>query len=192
LISARQTTDALRRLDIRDCARAGVLRPGHASRWIWRRGGEVTGTINVVAEDWRLILSYRHRSDGGEWQDEIYPVHIVRTPCHYGGSRPWFVCPVDGCGRRVAILYDAQIFACRRCHRLAYASTREGTADRAARRADRIRDRLGWTPGILNGAELWRKPKWMRWPTFGRLAREHKRHAARALATMVQPFPGLR
>ena len=62
-----------------------MLRPGHACRWIWRRGGEVTGTINMVAEDARLILSYRHRSDGGEWQDETYPVHIVRTPCHYGG-----------------------------------------------------------------------------------------------------------
>ena len=22
------------------------------------------------------------------------------TDCHYGGSRPWFVCPRKGCGRR--------------------------------------------------------------------------------------------
>jgi len=142
-ISARRTTDALRRLDIRECARSGVLRPGYACRWIWRRGGKVTGTVNLLALDDRLILSYRHRSIGGEWQDETYPALIARTPCHYGGSRPWFVCPVDGCCRRVAILYGAQIFACRCSHRLAYAGTPEGTADRAARRADRIRDRLG-------------------------------------------------
>ena len=123
----------------RECARSGVLRPGYACRWIWRLGGKVTGTVNLLALDDRLILSYRHRSIGGEWQDETYPALIARTPCHYGGSRPWFVCPVDGCGRRVAILYGAHIFACRRSHHLAYAGTREGTADRAARRADRIR-----------------------------------------------------
>jgi hypothetical protein len=78
------------------------LRPGYACRWIWQRGGKVTGTVNLLALDDRLILSYRHRSIGGEWQDETYPALIARTPCHYGGSRPWFVCP-DGCGRRVAI-----------------------------------------------------------------------------------------
>jgi hypothetical protein len=72
-ISAGRTTDALRRLDIRECARSGVLRPGYACRWIWRRGGKVTGTVNLLALDDRLILSYRHRSIGGEWQDETYP-----------------------------------------------------------------------------------------------------------------------
>jgi hypothetical protein len=56
LISGRQTTDALRRLDIRQCARAGVLRPGHACRWIWRRGGEVTGTINIACRGWPTDL----------------------------------------------------------------------------------------------------------------------------------------
>ena len=35
---------------------------------------------------------------------------------------------------------------------LAYASAREDAGDRAARRADRLRARLGWEPGILNGA----------------------------------------
>jgi Transposase DDE domain len=27
------------------------------------------------------------------------------TPCNYGGARPWFLCPMDGCRRRVAVLY---------------------------------------------------------------------------------------
>jgi hypothetical protein len=71
----------------------------------------------------------------------------------------------------VAKLYSGNIFACRHCYRLAYPSQREALYDRAARRADKIRDRLGWEPGILNGEGL--KPKGMHWKTFGRLCVKH-------------------
>jgi hypothetical protein len=74
-----------------------------------------------------------------------------------------FICPAAGCGRRVATLYGDGIFACRRCYRLAYFSSRDDVGDRAARRADRLRARLGWELGILNGEGG--KPKWMRWRT---------------------------
>ena len=42
-------------------------------------------------------------------------------------------------------------------------SQREPDYDRAARRVDRIRDKLGWEPGILNG-KGW-KPQGMHWHT---------------------------
>ena len=44
--------------------------------------------------------------------------------------------------------------------------------DRAARRADRIRDRLGWPGGILEGSG-WGKPKGMHWRTYERMSDEH-------------------
>jgi predicted RNA-binding Zn-ribbon protein involved in translation (DUF1610 family) len=75
------------------------------------------------------------------------------------------------CGRRVALLYGGAIFACRHCHRLAYRCQREAPHYRAARRAEGIRQRLRWEPGILNDAGD--KPKGMRWRTFGRLASEY-------------------
>jgi hypothetical protein len=71
----------------------------------------------------------------------------------------------------VAVLFGGELFACRHCYRLAYPSTREDARDRAARRAEAIRARLGWKPGILNGTGG--KPKWMRWRTFERLVTEH-------------------
>ena len=43
----------------------------------------------------------------------------------------------------------------------------------AARKADRLRDKLGWEPGILNGNGI--KPKGMHWRTFERLKAEQKK-----------------
>lgn len=164
---AKATTGDYPPLDVRRLAREGALTPGYRGRWQW---GE-TASIQVWSERDHVILTYRRRRGVAEWRDENYAVRVVRTPCHLGGSRAWFICPVAGCGRRVAILYGGGIFACRHCHKLAYPSSREDAGDRAARRAERLRAKLGWQPGILNGEEG--KPKWMRWRTFERLALEH-------------------
>jgi len=115
-----------------------------------------------------------------------YPVYLDWTDCNLAGRRPWFRCPARGCGRRVAILYGGSIFACRHCHQLAYASQREAGYDRAARKADRIRDKLGWEPGILNGEGG--KPKGMHWRTFERLQTEHDALVGESLAGMARRF----
>jgi hypothetical protein len=92
-------------------------------------------------------------------------VRIVRVPCRFGGSRPYFICPgvVHGitCGRRVVKLHGTgRYFLCRHCYRLAYASQSEGTRDRAIRRARKIRESLGGDPNIT--APFPKKPPRMR------------------------------
>lgn len=183
---AKSSTDDYRTLDVRRWAREGMLRPGHWGGWQWTRNGEVVASIRMRAEADRVILMYRHRSGSEEWKDAEYPVRIVRTPCNLGGTRPWFLCPALGCGRRVAILYGGGIFACRHCYQLAYASAREDAGDRATRRADRIRARLGWEPGILNGSGD--KPKWMRWRTFYRLTEQHDQLVNRSMHAVALKF----
>nr|VFK12706.1 MAG: hypothetical protein BECKLPF1236B_GA0070989_103931 [Candidatus Kentron sp. LPFa] len=83
----------------------------------------------------------------------------------------------------MAILYGGGIFACRHCYQLAYPSQRETGYDRMARQADRIRDKLGWEPGILNG-NGW-KPKGMHWNTFERLTAQHDAFVQVSLAGMA-------
>lgn len=177
----RDAVEDYRSLDVRRRQRDGYLEPGRRFSWQWTRDRETLASINVRTEADRVILNYRHRSGGEEWQSEQYSVRLDRTACTYGRTRAWFICPAVGCGRRVAILYlGGAIFACRHCYRLAYTSQREEAYDRQARRADTIRARLGWEPGILNGNE-W-KPKGMHWRTFDRLAAEHDAFVGESLA----------
>jgi hypothetical protein len=179
-LGERGTTDAYHSIDVRRWKRDGLLKPHQAFGWQWSRHGEVAASIRVRTESERVILTYRHRRGGDDWKDERYPVYLEWTPCHLGGQRPWFLCPARGCGRRLAILYGGGMFACRHCYQLAYQSQRESDYDRAARRADRIREKLGWEPGILNG-EGW-KPKGMHWNTFERLTAQHNAFVSASLS----------
>jgi hypothetical protein len=183
---ANATTDDYRAIDVRHWQRDGFLTPGRIFGWQWTRNDEVTASIQVRVETDRVCLIYRHRSAGGDWKDENYPVWFDRTACNLGGQRLWFRCPARGCNRRVAILYGGGIFACRHCYRLAYPSQREASDYRALRRADRIRARLGWVPGIVNGGGF--KPKGMHWRTFMRLFSEYNTCVDQSLAGMALRF----
>ncbi len=181
----KDTTDDCRALDVRFFQRDGVLVAGRSFTTSWMRNGKAIASIQVKVEVDRVILDYRHQSNGGEWESQNYPVRIEWTACNYGGSRAWFLCPAQGCGRRVAKLFlGSAIFACRHCYRLAYACQRENVDDRATRRADKIRDRLAWEPGILNGHGS--KPKGMHWRTYQRLTIKHDAHFGISLNIMQQ------
>lgn len=160
----KSTTGDMRPLDVRSLQRGGLLAPGLAFGWQWTVNGREVSSIRMRAEADRVILNYQSRSHGGEWQPMEYPVRLEWTACTLGGRRPWFLCPARGCGRRVAVLFGGSIFACRHCHKLAYESQRERDDDRAMRRADTIRRRLGWRAGIANPTGS--KPKGMHWRTL--------------------------
>ena len=107
-----------------------------------------------------------------EWQNVEQPTQIVWMPCRFGGARPYFVCPgiVNGivCSRWVTKLYGAgRYFLCRHCYQLAYASQREDRYDRALRRANNIRVRLGGEPGVASAFPT--RPKGMHRETYERL-----------------------
>lgn len=169
--SGKSTTGNMRALDVRRFQRDGLLTPGGSFVWSWTRNGETMASIQIRAETNRVVLDYRNRSNGGEWQQMEYPVYLEWSDCTLGGQRVWFQCPATGCGRRVAILYGGRVFACRHCQRLAYESQRESYDDRALRRADTIRTQLGWRPGIANPTGG--RPKGMHWRTYWRLMKEY-------------------
>jgi hypothetical protein len=178
-----ECTSDYRSIDIRRWQRDGLLNAGRQFNWQWSCNGKAIANIDVKAEIGLVRLSYSCRKIGDEWESQAYPVMLQTTPCHYGGMRYWFICPAVGCSRRVALLYlGDKIFACRHCYQLAYQSQRETDDDRRIRKADKIRDKLNWEPGILNG-NGW-KPKGMHWKTFWRLQAEHETHVDQSLIAM--------
>jgi hypothetical protein len=160
-------------IDVRQWHRERRLCPGHQFSWSWTRGGEPAGTVTVRVESAAVVLNYRCDSSGsGEWKSIQQKVPITLTACHLGGQRPWFVCSVYNngryCGRRAAILYAAgELFACRRCHGLSYASQQQTPLYRNLEKARTIRMRLGGTADLL--APFPAKPKGMHRRTFQRL-----------------------
>jgi hypothetical protein len=187
--SGKATTEDSLPLDIRRLERAGVLKPGRVCTWQWTVNERVRAAIGVRAEAGNITLSYNYTTHGRSAEAISQTIWMESTACALGGHRRWFACPA--CGRRVAVLYGAgRLFACRRCKGLAYASQGESGDDRAARRADRIRKRLGWMPGILNGPGT--RPKGMHRRTYERLLAEHEAFVGRSLAGMARKLGILR
>jgi len=183
-LQSKNTTNDHHQFDVRRLQRDGFLKPGRTFSWQWKSGNKVMATVNVHTEVNKLKLCYKQRLNENEWKDMSYPVWLDWTWCNYGNWRAWFLCPAEGCGRRVAILYGGAIFACRHCYKLAYPCQRETTFDRAARRANRIRGRLGWEEGIFNLPDG--KPKGMHWKTFERLSHQHNLYCITSLDGMRQ------
>lgn len=133
--SSQETTEGYLQLDVRWLRRERALRSGAQGTVRWLSRGRETASIRYRTEVNAIIVSYKHQKRGGEWESLVYPIQLERTPCHYGGSRTWFLCPASGCGKRVAVLYGARIYACRHCRELVYPSQHEGRSERATERA---------------------------------------------------------
>jgi hypothetical protein len=172
--SSKNTTSEYLRLDIRRLRQEGVLERCGTVSWQWTRNDEPYANIHIRPEADRVVLAYRHRRGGNDWQSKEYPVYLVQSHCHLGGARKWFLCPARGCGRRVAVLYGGGIFACRQCHQLAYDSQREQPHDRALSRLQKLHIRLGGSGAVADG--LPPKPKRMHRKTYGALANRFLRH----------------
>ena len=158
-------------VDINQLREKGCLRPGWSSSCQWIVGNEVA-SINLLAEADRLSLSFTLRVGDGKWEDMTEAIPIVHLPCRFGGSRPYFICPGPGdgtdCGRRITKLHlSHRYFLCRHCNQLAYASQFEQPWQRALRRANKLKQRLGIDVEI--GDPFPDKPKGMWKSTYGRL-----------------------
>lgn len=115
-----------------------------------------------------------------------WPVTIATTPLHYGGHRRWLVCPRCKI-KRQALYIDKNTPTCRVCLGARYSSQHDNRRDRLYRRANAIRKRLGWPPGIARPPG--EKPGRMHWQTFKRLQDELDQLTA-ALTINVEKWVG--
>jgi hypothetical protein len=121
-------------------------------------------------------------------------ISIVHRQCRFGGTRAYFICPGPGggteCGRRVIKLHlSGRYFLCRRCNQLAYATQYEQAWQRALRRANKLKQRLGMDFGIADPFP--EKPKGMWALTYGCLLNEISRTEILANEAQVNMFKRL-
>lgn len=118
-------------LDTSDLRRWKLLTPGTRSgSFHWGEGEKrstVGYTLAAEAASATLVPTYNIVKTGERME---YSIRLVTTPCHFGGLRWWFICPlvVSGvaCGGRVRKLYlPGRYFGCRKCLDLTYRSTQE-------------------------------------------------------------------
>jgi hypothetical protein len=139
---ARDTTEQYPSVNISALRKQGVLDSGiGVVPWYW--WGQLTA---VIASEFRygLLILHCSRRYGDDWRFFSQQVDLDQTPCHFGGLRDWFLCPV--CTERVGVLYAARnIFACRHCLNLTYQSTRDNGLVRPVKKQRRIIKKLGGT-----------------------------------------------
>lgn len=101
------TVEYCDRLDsFRDAAQSGRYTAA------WSSGNAIVLTVGEDA----VWLAYQ--AGRGAVSEQVA---LSKLPNHYGGARPFFLCP--GCGRRVRFLYLRwERFRCRHCARLNYLS----------------------------------------------------------------------
>lgn len=119
-------------------------------------------------------ISYTLTERNGEKTDIDTEVACEWTPCNYGGSRRWFICP--SCQERVGVLFMGKGIACRRCWRMTY-PCQQDRSERGWAMYYRLLDKMG---GIDGG-----KPLRMRWATYERLQAKANRIAGRNLIPLL-------
>ncbi len=153
--------DHHRQIDIRRWARESMIKDGGYFGWQWQQDGKQVASIGVrVNSADMLTLIYRLERDE-VWREESIPIRLAKTACHYGGERPWFICP--HCGRQAAILYLASgKWFCRESLKLTYASQSEDYLDRLNRKKSKLEAKLQGS----------RKPKGMHQISYERLKQQ--------------------
>lgn len=91
-----------------------------------------------------------------------YNIPIEKQPCHFGGYRYYFRCPISHCNKRMRKLYHHDcVFACRRCFKLGYWSQTLTPSIRFGQMERKVEKKLESL-----GGSRYTKPKHMRWKSF--------------------------
>lgn len=185
----KTTEEEVHRIDLRYLQKHGPLAPFSSGNLTWSCRGELSGSIRFCVKPDQMVLIYRAKANGGDWQSMEEPVWFDRTPCNYGGERLWFLCP--DCRSRVVVLYGTGLrFLCRSCSNLSYASQNETLQGRMMRKSRKIRRRLGASESLFD--TIWQRPKGMHKRTFQALRERASEAEAISWAETVRHLPGLK
>lgn len=185
-LDAKSVTSSYLCIDAAHLKKHGALEPG--GEFILRfeaRNAEVAGE----AEETVVWFNYAVRK-GDDFEEQLYRVPLSFTQTQFKSERVWFLCPNIDCGYRVAKLYIGNKLGCRHCLKLSHQSKNESLSERMARKADKIRIKLGWQEGIFSPEEG--RPTGMHRQTFERLVKHYRELRNIAILAIPDEFPRLK
>ena len=175
--STKAKLEDCKRIEVGKLHKDGLLKPGLRFGWGWTRDDKQIGNICIETYTDHIRLIYKWTRGDSPCKDENQRVPIDYTPCHYGGSRPWFRCP--NCLKRVGLLYDARgAFSCRHCSGLAYRTQSESELDRLFTKKHKFERSISDESGYPS------KPKGMHQTTWRKLMNRYIRYQ-KASDTMI-------
>ncbi len=195
VIHRKLRVDQVHRLDLAVLRRHGALDPAkvghtwHCKMWLGLGGVLSDVVYGVGVEAGRRWLALGH-IEGPEYQERLYPVELTATPCHFGGQRWWFWCPLRvgsiPCRRRCRILYrpyGARYFGCRECWRLTYRCRQlhRNVAYEGPGRTLELLDEMTRHPRLRS-----RRKVWLRAQRMERCNRATRRFLARMTARLAK------
>lgn len=162
-LHAKRTTDTMPAIDIRQVHRLTKLTAGLDGNMSWPRLNNCPEVVSIHIESTYIQFTYLRNTGKGTAKEINNVVSLDRTECHYGGERPWFLCPE--CVSRVAIIYLGEKgFACRSCNELTYESQTLSPMNRLIRKAQKFREGLGGSGNLFEPFP--EKPPGMHWRTY--------------------------
>ncbi len=175
----RPTVESESALSVTWILHEGWFQPGTRGTLTWHLQGreeKIVASVGFMTMTRNALMIIDHLTFRGKPAEDLrYAIQVAWTPCHYGGERPWWICPNPSCGRRVATLYlGDRYFLCRHCYRLVYASSQaSGTIERPRQRIEKLRQRLGVAPmppwGGYEFASFVDRPRYMHHTTYRRI-----------------------
>src|SRR3972149_5171181 len=128
MTSVQLTADYLPRISIFWLKKHGFL---DCSKDGWCMHDNYKIEIITVIQDFHPYL-YLVYVDSEGVATVAQKIDLIRTPCHYGGWRFWFQCPLPRnnmiCGKRIGVLYAYKgVFGCRICHNMTYSCRQDNT-----------------------------------------------------------------
>lgn len=142
----RGNVEAACRIDIRYLRRMGALVEGGSTTGTlrWSIQGRETGSVGYVViltpDDRHLAITFSH-----EGENHRHVVRLEAVPMRFGGFRYYALCP--RWGQRCEVLpIIGGVIACRKFHRLAYASQSMDRLGRLREKAERCEKQLRKRP----------------------------------------------
>jgi len=117
-----QTVDESLDLSIKWLKQHGYFNKKKSGGMSWKQYGK-KGSVCFTVDPEMMFIRFNYAANG---EPIDYQVRLSCTYPNYGGKRYFFHCPAIGCSKRQSVLYlVGTYFACRKCHKLQYRSSRK-------------------------------------------------------------------